>query len=73
MLHIVFLCQDRKKQMIADVCNEFGKLIHRHPHIYGDTVVKDEEVKRNWEKQKLKEGRKSVLEGVPKSCRLFES
>jgi XTP/dITP diphosphohydrolase len=47
---------------------KFEKLIHRHPHIYGDTVVKDEEeVKQNWEKLKLKEGRKSVLEGVPKS------
>jgi XTP/dITP diphosphohydrolase len=34
---------------IADVCNEICELIHRHPHIYGDTVVKDEEVKQNWE------------------------
>ncbi|MFB0924749.1 MAG: MazG family protein, partial [Vicingaceae bacterium] len=43
-------------------------LIHRHPHIYGDVKVADEEeVKRNWEKLKLKEGKKSVLEGVPKS------
>jgi len=43
-------------------------LIHRHPHIYGDVDVKDEvEVKKNWEKLKLKEGKKSVLEGVPKS------
>jgi XTP/dITP diphosphohydrolase len=43
-------------------------LIHRHPHIYGDVVVADEEeVKQNWEKLKLKEGKKSVLEGVPKS------
>ncbi len=50
------------------MCNEIcDKLIHRHPHIYGDVVVKDEEeVKRNWEKLKLKEGKKSVLEGVPK-------
>jgi XTP/dITP diphosphohydrolase len=54
---------------IADVCNEIcDKLIHRHPHIYGDVDVKDEEeVKQNWEKLKLKEGKKSVLEGVPKS------
>ena len=54
---------------IADVCNEIcDKLIHRHPHIYSDVVVKDEEeVKQNWEKLKLKEGKKSVLEGVPKS------
>jgi XTP/dITP diphosphohydrolase len=43
-------------------------IIHRHPHIYGDVEVADEEeVKRNWEKLKLKEGRTSVLEGVPKS------
>ena len=43
------------------------KLIDRHPHIYGDVVVADEEeVKQNWEKLKLKEGKKSVLEGVPK-------
>ena len=53
---------------IADVCNEIcDKLIHRHPHIYGDVIVADEqEVKQNWEKLKLKEGKKSVLEGVPK-------
>ena len=44
------------------------KLIHRHPHIYGDVKVSDEkEVKKNWEKLKLKEGKKSVLEGVPRS------
>ena len=43
-------------------------MIHRHPHIYGDVKVKDEkEVKENWEKLKLKEGKNSVLEGVPKS------
>jgi XTP/dITP diphosphohydrolase len=41
-------------------------LIHRHPHIYSDTVVKDEEEVKQNEKLKLKEGRKSVLEGVPK-------
>ncbi len=53
---------------MADVCNGIcDKLIHRHPHIYGDVVVADEEeVKQNWEKLKLKEGKKSVLEGVPK-------
>ena len=44
------------------------KLIHRHPHIYGDVEVQDEEeVKKNWEALKLKEGRSSILEGVPKS------
>ena len=52
---------------MADVANEIcDKLIHRHPHIYGDVVVADAaEVKRNWEQLKLKEGKKSVLEGVP--------
>ncbi|MBT8315933.1 MAG: nucleoside triphosphate pyrophosphohydrolase, partial [Maribacter sp.] len=52
---------------IADVCNDIcEKLINRHPHIYGDVNVKDEEeVKQNWENIKLKEGKKSVLEGVP--------
>ncbi|HRI35092.1 MAG TPA: nucleoside triphosphate pyrophosphohydrolase, partial [Saprospiraceae bacterium] len=44
------------------------KLIHRHPHIYGDVkVVDEEEVKRNWEQLKLKEGKKGLLSGVPKS------
>jgi XTP/dITP diphosphohydrolase len=51
--------------VINGVCE---KLIVRHPHIYGDTRVEnDEEVKQNWEKIKLKEGKKSVLGGVPKS------
>ena len=72
LLHIVFYSKigsETKTFDIADVCNEIcEKLIHRHPHIYGDVVVEDEEeVKRNWEKLKLKEGKKSVLEGVPKS------
>jgi XTP/dITP diphosphohydrolase len=72
LLHIVFYSKigsETKDFDIADVCNEIcEKLIYRHPHIYGDVVVADEEeVKRNWEKLKLKEGRKSVLEGVPKS------
>jgi len=72
LLHIVFYAR------IASETNDFDmedvingvceKLIFRHPHIYGDVKVKDEkEVKRNWEKLKLKEGKKSVLEGVPKS------
>ena len=44
------------------------KLIHRHPHVYGDVIIKNEiEVKHNWENLKLKEGKNSVLEGVPKS------
>jgi XTP/dITP diphosphohydrolase len=72
LLHIVFYAKIGSETSdfdIADVCHEISeKLIHRHPHIYSDTVVKDEEeVKQNWEKLKLKEGRKSVLEGVPKS------
>jgi XTP/dITP diphosphohydrolase len=60
--------------LIADVCNEIcEKLIHA-PHIYGDTVVKDEEeVKQNWEKLKLKEGRKSVLKEFPKATSIGES
>jgi XTP/dITP diphosphohydrolase len=71
LLHIVFYSKigsETNDFDIADVCNEIcSKLVYRHPHIYGDTVVKDaEEVKQNWEKLKLKEGRKSVLEGVPK-------
>ena len=72
LLHIVFYAKigsEKSSFDIADVANEIcDKLIHRHPHIYGDVVVADEEeVKQNWEKLKLKEGKKSVLEGVPKS------
>ncbi|MEX6625857.1 nucleoside triphosphate pyrophosphohydrolase [Tenacibaculum salmonis] len=72
LLHIVFYAKigsEKKAFDIADVANSISdKLIHRHPHIYGDVVVKDEEeVKQNWEKLKLKEGKNSVLEGVPKS------
>ncbi|CAL2079689.1 nucleoside triphosphate pyrophosphohydrolase [Tenacibaculum dicentrarchi] len=72
LLHIVFYAKigsEKKAFDIADVANSIcDKLIHRHPHIYSDVVVKDEEeVKRNWEKLKLKEGKTSVLEGVPKS------
>jgi XTP/dITP diphosphohydrolase len=71
LLHIVFYARigsETNDFDIADVANEIcDKLIHRHPHIYGDVKVKDEEeVKRNWEQLKLKEGKKSVLEGVPK-------
>ncbi|WP_064968144.1 nucleoside triphosphate pyrophosphohydrolase [Tenacibaculum ovolyticum] len=72
LLHIVFYAKigsEKKSFDIADVANSISdKLIHRHPHIYGDVVVEnEEEVKQNWEKLKLKEGKKSVLEGVPKS------
>ena len=78
LLHIVFysrIASETKTFNIADVCNSLcEKLIHRHPHIYGDVKVKDEhEVKSNWEKLKLKEKNaagevnKSALGGVPNS------
>lgn len=72
LLHIVFYSKigsETNDFDIADVCNNIcDKLISRHPHIYGDVKVADEaEVKRNWENLKLKEGKTSVLEGVPKS------
>lgn len=72
MLHLVFYAkigEEKKAFDITEVLNGVcEKLIHRHPHIYGDVEVKDEEeVKQNWEKLKLKEGRSSVLEGVPQS------
>ena len=72
LLHIVFYAKigsETNDFDIADVCNDIcEKLISRHPHIYGDVNVADEEeVKRNWENLKLNEGKKSVLEGVPKS------
>lgn len=71
MLHMVFyskIADEKGAFNIADVINGVcDKLIHRHPHIYGDVQVRDEEeVKANWEKLKLKGGKKSVLEGVPK-------
>ncbi len=72
LLHIVFYAKigsETNDFDIADVANSIcDKLISRHPHIYGDVKVADEaEVKRNWETLKLKEGKSSVLEGVPKS------
>ncbi|MDG5492356.1 nucleoside triphosphate pyrophosphohydrolase [Psychroserpens sp. SPM9] len=72
LLHIVFYSKigsETKAFDIADVCHSIcDKLIDRHPHIYGDVTVNNEDdVKRNWEQLKLKEGKKSVLEGVPKS------
>ena len=72
LLHIVFYSKigsESKSFDIADVCNSIcDKLIDRHPHIYGDVEVENEDdVKRNWENLKLKEGKQSVLEGVPKS------
>lgn len=72
LLHIVFYAKigsETEDFDIADVANGISdKLISRHPHIYSDTKVNNEEdVKRNWENLKLKEGKKSVLEGVPAS------
>jgi XTP/dITP diphosphohydrolase len=72
LLHIVFyarIASETKEFDIADVINSLcEKLISRHPHIYGDMKVDNEEqVKENWEKLKLKEGNKSVLSGVPAS------
>ncbi len=72
LMHIVFysrIASETNDFDIADVINSVcDKLVHRHPHIYGNVKVTDEvEVKKNWEKLKLKEGNKSVLEGVPKS------
>ncbi len=72
MLHMVFYSKigaERQAFDMGDVLSSIcEKLIARHPHIYGDVNVSGEaEVKANWEKLKLKEGKKSVLEGVPKS------
>ncbi|TWW00060.1 nucleoside triphosphate pyrophosphohydrolase [Chitinophaga pinensis] len=72
LLHIVFYAKIGKEQQqftIDDVINGIcEKLIYRHPHIYGDVKVEtEEEVKQNWEKLKLKEGKTSVLSGVPVS------
>jgi XTP/dITP diphosphohydrolase len=72
LLHIAFYSRigsESNSFDIADVANSIcDKLINRHPHIYGDVAVTDEEdVKRNWENIKLREGKKSVLEGVPNS------
>jgi XTP/dITP diphosphohydrolase len=72
MLHILFYARIGKEEkqfeldeVINGICE---KLIFRHPHIYGDVTVTDEEdVKRNWEKLKMKEGKRSVLSGVPPS------
>ncbi len=71
-LHLVFYCKIGSEQgafNVTEVLNAIcDKLVHRHPHIYGDVeVTSEEEVKANWEKLKLKEGKKSVLQGVPQS------
>ena len=72
LLHIVFYAKIGEEKGAFDIAGVINglceKLIHRHPHIYGDVKVNDEEdVKRNWEQLKLKEGKKSVLAGVPNS------
>ncbi|HSI70742.1 MAG TPA: nucleoside triphosphate pyrophosphohydrolase [Gillisia sp.] len=72
LLHIVFYAKIGSETShfdIGDVANSIcDKLIERHPHIYGDVeVANEEDVKKNWENLKLKEGKKSVLEGVPAS------
>lgn len=71
-LHLVFyskIAEEKNEFSVKEVLNAVcDKLIHRHPHIYGDTKAEtEEEVLKNWEKLKLKEGKKSVLEGVPSS------
>ena len=72
LLHIVFYARIAREEeqftlgeVIESVCN---KLVHRHPHIYSSVLVENEDdVKRNWEQLKLKEGKKSILAGVPNS------
>lgn len=72
MLHMLFYAKigaEQGKFTLEEALNGISdKLVFRHPHIYGDTTVKDEEeVKQNWEKLKLKEGKTSILGGVPVS------
>ena len=71
-LHLVFYCKIGEEKNAFDVTSVLNaicdKLVNRHPHIYSDTIADtEEEVKANWEKIKLTEGRESVLEGVPSS------
>ncbi|MEZ4986800.1 MAG: nucleoside triphosphate pyrophosphohydrolase [Saprospiraceae bacterium] len=72
LLHMVFYAKIADEQNAWDIADALNavcdKLIARHPHIYGDVKVENEEdVKKNWEQLKLKEGKRSVLGGVPKS------
>lgn len=72
LLHMVFYAKIGEEQGAFDIADALNgiceKLIKRHPHIYGDiTVNSEEDVKRNWEQLKLKEGKKSILQGVPNS------
>ena len=76
LLHLLFytkIAEEQKQFTIEDVIAGISdKLIHRHPHIYGNVNVDNEEdVKRNWEKLKLKEGKKSILSGVPNAMPPF--
>lgn len=72
LLHMIFYAKIAEEQSAWDISDSINavcdKLVKRHPHIYGDLKVKDEEeVKKNWEQLKLQEGKKSVLSGVPNS------
>jgi len=72
MLHLIFYAKigaEQQQFTLQDVLDGIvEKLVRRHPHIYGDVSVKnDEDVKKNWEQIKMQEGKKSVLSGVPKS------
>lgn len=72
LLHIVFYAKILSESQtfdIADVIHGINKkLVHRHPHVFANVIAEtEEEVAKNWEKLKLKEGKKSILEGVPKS------
>ncbi len=72
LLHIIFyskIAEEQNQFSLQEVINTIcEKLVKRHPHIYGNVTVKDEEeVKKNWEQIKLSEGKKSVLSGIPKS------
>jgi XTP/dITP diphosphohydrolase len=72
LLHVLFYAkigEEQERFSLQEVIDGISsKLISRHPHIYGDVMVRDEqEVSRNWEKLKLKEGKTSVLSGVPRS------
>ena len=72
LLHIIFyskIAQEQEQFSLQEVIDAIcEKLIKRHPHIYGNVIVNDDEdVKKNWEQIKLSEGKTSVLSGVPKS------
>jgi XTP/dITP diphosphohydrolase len=72
LLHIIFyskIASEKKRFDIGDVAKEISnKLVSRHPHVYGDLKIKDEnDVKRNWESLKLKEGNTSIFSGIPES------